>query len=195
MSPERAAAPGSNTEGSGQADQAGDSIKGQRTRRRPPRVVDGLGVGARVVRPCSTCGAPGVLDLGTSGLCTTHASERLRSFDPAVWSMNGRWLQSGRLRPDFGPGFADCECPACGATAVALVGSACGYCDLARERLAGWQAALTLAPPEIDRDDRRRAGVLRGWAERLAVAVEAGIVTDDEARRAWAPEVADRVAA
>lgn len=133
--------------------------------------------------PCR-CGAPGVLNLGTLGYCTAHVSELLRSFDPSVFALSGCWVQVGCLRPDHGPGWAECECPGCGATAVALVGSACAYCEHTRRRLGAWQADRVLTPPEIDEHDTRRPAAMRAWVERLAVAVRAGIVEEAEARRA-----------
>jgi hypothetical protein len=136
--------------------------------------------------PCSECGAAGVLNLGTSGHCTTHASELLRTFDPSSFQMRGRWVQVGCSRPDHGPSFAECECPCCGATAVALVGSPCAYCELSLERMARWQADKLLTPP-----DDHRPEILKAWAKRLAVAVQAEIITADEARSAWHREVSD----
>ncbi|HWL44131.1 MAG TPA: hypothetical protein VNQ73_14410 [Ilumatobacter sp.] len=145
--------------------------------------------------PCSTCGAAGVLNLGTRGYCTTHASEILRSFDPSVWSLRGRWIQTGCLRPDHGPGYAECECPACGAGAVVLVGSRCAYCEVIREKLAVWQASRVLTPPDCDIDDARRPAALEAWAERMVTAAEAGIITASEAHRAWDRALGERHAA
>lgn len=134
---------------------------------------------------CSACGGPGVLNLGTRGYCSSHASELLRGFDPSVWSMNGRWVEIGCSRPDHGPGYAECECPACGATAVAVVGAPCGYCEWAVRKLSEWQADLVLAPPDVDPADAGYEAAMRAWADRIAVAVEAGIVDERSARAVW----------
>lgn len=138
-----------------------------------------------VLWPCE-CGEPGVQNLGTKGYCSTHLSELLRSFKPEAFELSGRWVEVGCYRPDHGPGYAECECPGCGATAVAVVGSPCAYCEHAKVRMLDWQAQKALTPPES-----RHSGALEAWAERLAVAVRAGIVTEDEARRAWRLEVRD----
>lgn len=140
--------------------------------------------------PCSKCNAPGVLNLGTEGWCSSHLSELLRSFDRSAFGLRGRWIEVGCVRPDHGPGYAECECPACGASAVALVGSPCGYCELAVARLANWQAGRVLSPP-----DERTDASLRAWAQRMATAVRAGVVARDEARRAWHREVGRDAAA
>jgi hypothetical protein len=48
-----------------------------------------------------------------------------------------------------------------------------------------WQAALTLPPPDVDPNDARYEDRMKAWAERLARAVEAEIVTRDKALTAW----------
>ena len=38
--------------------------------------------------------------------------------------------------------------------------------------------------PDTDRDDQRRPDALKAWAQRLAVAVKAELITADDAKRA-----------
>jgi hypothetical protein len=136
--------------------------------------------------PCS-CGGAGVKNLGVDGYCAAHLGELFESLDPSVFTINGLWLQDGLMRPDHGAGWAECRCLACAATAVALVGSPCSYCELARARMIVWQAE-TLLHPELP-DDGRRPDALRSWAHRLAGAVREGVVDEGKARAAWHREV------
>ena len=144
--------------------------------------------------PCR-CGADGVRNLGVHGYCATCLGELLASFDPSVFQLSGVWLQDGPMRPDIGPGWAECRCLACGATATTVVGMACGWCIAARERMAAWQADKVLTPPDVDENDVRRPAALHAWARRLAVAVEAGIIDERDARRAWNRAVSHDLAA
>ena len=134
--------------------------------------------------PCSTCGAPGVKNLGTSGHCSQHLADLYRSFDPAVFKVNGIGLQSGVMRPDFGPTAAELECVACDATWTGPIGERCPYCDRHRELLLRYQAELVLTPPEIEPDAGRYDSAMAAWARQLAHAVTAEIVTEQDARRA-----------
>ena len=49
-----------------------------------------------------------------------------------------------------------------------------------------WQAEKVLIAPENPTE-----GALRAWAQRLKVAVQAELVTADQARRAWQKAVSD----
>lgn len=80
-------------------------------------------------RPCRYCAAPGVRNLGAHGYCAQHLGALYETFDPSAFCFQGRFLQSGRLRPDHGVDFADCRCLACGATAVARPGERCPWCE------------------------------------------------------------------
>lgn len=39
--------------------------------------------------PRSTCGQPGIRNLGTKGYCASHLAQTYRRFDPAVWTPFG----------------------------------------------------------------------------------------------------------
>jgi len=47
---------------------------------------------------------------------------------PAPIPANGQMRQVGPLRPDYGLGWAECACRVCDGEAVAVIGSACGWC-------------------------------------------------------------------
>lgn len=140
--------------------------------------------------PCSTCGAPGIRNIGTRGYCAGHLTELLRRFDAATWAWRGAGvaLPAGLPAAD---GSAPCACSACGATWTTAALSDCPWCLEAAERQRHHQAELTLTPPDVDPDDRTYDAVLRGWADRLAVAARAGVITVGQAERAWGREVAD----
>lgn len=135
--------------------------------------------------PCR-CGAPGVQNLCAHGYCAHHLGELLESFDPSAFTLNGRWLQDGCMRPDHGEHYAECRCLACGAGAVAVIGSPCGFCEAARERLVAWQRERLLRPELPDPDDARYEAAALAWARRLARAATAEIVTEAQARAALA---------
>lgn len=107
-------------------------------------------------------------------------------------------------RPDYGPEWADLRCSVCGAGWVGIDGDPCGWCERSLERLLTDTRAELLAPHWLAVDhgpryddltddsklvwDRTRGvsgeGAATTWAERLGRAVKAGLVTEDEARRA-----------
>lgn len=66
----------------------------------------------------------------------------------------------------------------------------CKWCTEALENQRRWQAELVLTPPDIDPQDATFDGVMQGWAERLAVAVEAELITRHQAETAWGRAVA-----
>ncbi len=144
--------------------------------------------------PCSTCGAPGVRNVFASGYCPAHLAELYRTFSPAVWKLQGVGVQDGPRRPDIGPEYAELRCVACDATWVGGLFERCPWCARQLELLQRCAAETVLTPPDVDPDDRRRTFRLEAWADRLAVAVEAGTVTRDEALAVWQREVG-RVAA
>lgn len=138
----------------------------------------------RDMNPCR-CGADSVKELGVHGYCATCYTELLTTFDPSVFEMSGMWVLDGAVRPDHGPRFAECRCLACGATAVEVVGHACAYCEHTRERMTHWQAEILLWPDMPDTDDQRYEPAMTAWGDRLGVAVDAAIITRDQARTAW----------
>lgn len=81
--------------------------------------------------------------------------------------------------------FAWERCDDCGAMWEGDGGDECGWCAEALERQRQWHAEQMLQAPEVDPDDIRYDGVMQGWAERLAVAVGAELITRQQAERAW----------
>lgn len=140
--------------------------------------------------PCSTCGSLGVRNLGTRGYCGAHLSDLFRKLDERQFMLRGVGLLTGRERPEFGHGFAELECVHCLATWVGVPGDLCLWCEAVLRALQRYQAELVLRPDLPERTDKRRERAVAAWAEgRLAVAVEAGLVTDLEAERALRREM------
>lgn len=94
---------------------------------------------------------------------------------------HGSMLQSGRKRPDYGNGWADCSCSVCGYQAVAPIGDPCHACIIAAERHRAWHVEKLLTPPDVDRDDPSSRGRLEAWVERLARAVDSELITEAQA--------------
>ena len=100
----------------------------------------------------------------------------------------GHGPQTGPLRPDWGDNWADLACTVCNATWTGPIGEPCAYCEWAIVNMQRWQAELLLEPDLPDRDDQRWANAVDAWADRLARAVDAGLVTAREARHAYERE-------
>lgn len=150
---------------------------------------------ADTIHPCHVCAEPGYRNLAAHGYCWTHYADMLAGYDPASFDLDGFAIPCGRLRPDHGQHYADCRCIACGATWVALPGESCPWCERRRELRDEHQRELLLAAPDVETGDHDHDRRLKAWAERMARGVAAGLVTEAEARRAWAREVARHDAA
>ena len=133
---------------------------------------------------CDHCGQPATRTLCAETLCHQCAETILQPIRYRV-GLTGSGMLAGIYRPEYGPGVADLECGACGATWVGVVGDPCTWCEDRAENQRRWQAELVLQAPLHDRDDPRRRAALEAWAQRLATAVQAGIIDRHEADRAW----------
>jgi hypothetical protein len=101
----------------------------------------------------------------------------------AAWQ--GYGVQRGVLRPEYGPKDAELACDQCGAEWVGIPGAACWWCWDRNEKTIAWQAQAVLTPPDYDPDDRNYTNVMGAWIDRMAIAVEAGIIAREEATRAY----------
>jgi hypothetical protein len=100
-------------------------------------------------------------------------------------ALDGHGQQTGILRPEYGDGWAELLCDECDATWVGPIGEPCNWCATALENMRRWQAERDLTPPDIDPADERYDAVMTTWGQRLRRAVEAGRVTEQQARNAW----------
>jgi hypothetical protein len=110
-----------------------------------------------------------------------HAAKQLITFD-------GTGQQTGPLRPDWGPNWADLQCDQCDATWTGPIGEPCHYCTLTIERMRRWQTQLTLKPPDIHPDDTRYPAALHAWGQRLHRAITAQLITHTQARNTYQRE-------
>lgn len=104
-----------------------------------------------------------------------------------IWRADGA-VQVGGARPDHGPDQFEVGCPACDATWIGRVGSACWYCAQRDARIVAEQRALLLAGPGDIVGELH--AVFESWRQRLLRAVEAEVLTRDEVRDVWTREVA-----
>ena len=133
--------------------------------------------------PCHACGEPGARNIGTRGYCDEHLAALLDTFHSR--RLHGFGTRAGLERPEHGPGYADLVCTACSATWVGRPGDPCVWCERSREALFAHQRELLLRPPDVDLDDAALENRMIARGERLRRGVEAGIVDQAAARRAW----------
>lgn len=149
--------------------------------------------------PLCRCGATAVRLIAAVAYCAQCADAILDPIRDRVGTVDGlvgRAVRRGADALKFGPSAFHAACDRCEATWVALVEhEPCRWCQARHRLIAVEQAALTLRAPEVDEADRRHPEAMRAWAERLKRAIEAGIVTLEQADAAWRREVATRAAA
>ena len=99
--------------------------------------------------------------------------------------MTGHGYPAGPARTDWPEGYYDLACDTCQASWVGPEGDPCEWCQTSLDHMRLWQAELTLTPPDTDPDDITRPDALKAWQNRLTVAITAGIITNQQAERAW----------
>jgi len=97
--------------------------------------------------------------------------------------------QVGPLRTDWGPDWADLQCPICDASWVGRIGSLCYWCCKSLANMIQWQREAVLTPPDMELGDKRRPNALLAWGKRLKVQVDAGNITKEEAERVYKREL------
>jgi hypothetical protein len=106
--------------------------------------------------------------------CPRHPPRRVRRSGEVV-----------SYRPELGHDQVDLECDQCGATWTGRPREACPYCAGLYTRAIAEQKRLLLRPELPDVDAARRDAAVAAWADRLAVAITAEIITTQEARTAY----------
>lgn len=142
-----------------------------------------------MIWPCSECGRTGCKNLGTRGYCAEHLSAFYLSLPDHVWLLGGLAVVDGRPRPDHCEACYDVRCAGCGATWVGPPAEPCGWCAESLRLAIEMQAKLTLAPPEVDRDDRLFERMYLSWAERMGRGVKDEFISERDAERAWSRAV------
>lgn len=107
------------------------------------------------------------------------------TVDPEREPVHGIGCQHGPLRPDWGPGWADLQCDVCQATWTGPIGEDCEYCHRWHELALETQRTVLLWPELPDPESDRYPPAIKAWAERLAQAVIAEIITQREAHKTW----------
>ncbi len=136
---------------------------------------------------CDQCGRTALTTLGNQELCLGHYSKIVGPIRERIVDQVGSvgvGALHGALRSEYGPLVGDVRCTTCSATWTGLVGDACGWCQTAHQLGIEHQADILLRGPDVDPADRRHAGSIAAWSERLARGVEAGIITAEQADRA-----------
>lgn len=143
-------------------------------------------------RTCARCTATAVRTLGTEDLCAPCAEAilepiraRVLERDMLQETTRGRGGQVGPLRTDYGPGWADLACNQCNARWTGRINGACPWCADREEWMLEEQRKLIRTPPDVEREDITYEARMGAWIDRMSRAVEAGIITRDEARWAW----------
>ena len=135
--------------------------------------------------PCHTCGSKSTRRVAAKVYCDLCCDGIVDDIAARIAMRNpeggGR---PGAPAAGHGPGHAWLTCIACGAEWVERPWTDCLWCDRSEKSRCDRQRLLLLHPELPDRDDDRRGLAIKAWAERLAVAVDAGQVTEHEGRGA-----------
>jgi hypothetical protein len=134
-----------------------------------------------------TCPEAGSRRYGTRILCDTHHQWVLQVRARIATIGYG---EHHTPAPDYPPGWAELRCFLCGAGWTGPIGETCGWCEDRIEAQRRGQATLALIEPDVDIDAAPTAltNALEAWRKRLAVAIEAELVTEaqaGEAVNAW----------
>lgn len=127
---------------------------------------------------CHKCAQPAVRSLGTQDWCHHCAEAFLAPLRAkhAPSTFGGVGIPTGTTIRGLHP----LHCDQCSATWHGTPHEPCGYCAREHAIALRIQAELVLTAPD-DITDRS----LNAWADRLVVAVDAGIVTQADADRTW----------
>jgi hypothetical protein len=143
-----------------------------------------LAAGGRVTtgRNCARCGSPADRSLAAEWLChvcfeTVMAPIRERVI--LCEGFDGVGLMDG---PVFGPGAVSLRCNSCSATWIGVPMETCWWCARSLELARKWQARIVLTAPDVEATDVNYDSRMRAWLERLVVAVDAGLITETDAR-------------
>jgi hypothetical protein len=127
---------------------------------------------------CSRCPRQPAASLGTEWLCAEHYEAVMAPIRAAV-AQRHPFLGFG---VDAGGGIV--ECSTCGATWRGRIGAPCAWCERRGERLLEEQAEMVLRQPDSDSHDEHHRDRMSAWVQRLRRAVEAGLITEQQANRA-----------
>lgn len=147
-----------------------------------PELGHVVGITAPAPRgPLCSCGEAADRMLLASYYCRKCAAEVLGP----IRARHG-WDGIGRGRAPLFDTAGDVlvACDQCGATWRGPIGEHCSYCVTALMAMQDAQRSVLLRPDLPDPDDERRPAAMRGWVERLARAVTAGLLERHQAEAA-----------
>ena len=137
---------------------------------------------------CSQCKSQAWRTLGSLAYCQPCREELLqpiheRAFLPEGFDGTGR--PTGTHTGAASRHIQELECHQCAATWVGKPGEYCAYCAGLYSRSVSEQKRLLLRPELPDTDSTTRPAALTAWADRLAVAITAEVITRQQARQAF----------
>lgn len=135
---------------------------------------------------CARCPNNAERLAGTTPLCNTchhNLTQPLRDkHQPGSFTGQGQ-----PISPNNGPN-TQLQCNQCHATWQGTPNEPCNYCQIEHHTALRIQHQLTLTPP----DNINNPTALEAWATRLANAVIAGIITEQEGQTAYNRATNDR---
>lgn len=135
------------------------------------------------LRPCDTCGGAGAKELGTSMFCWFHLQKLISTFN-TITVDQGFGVPYAGAEDVEGAMLFPLRCVVCDASWMGDPLERCWWCEQHLDRLMHYQRELVLRPPDCELEDKRRPELIKNWVERLAVQVEAGTITKEEAKNA-----------
>jgi hypothetical protein len=133
---------------------------------------------------CSRCGQIATKAIGTTDFCDLCHHNFLQ---PLRDKHNpGTFYGRGQPVGPYDQHNTRLQCDQCNAEWTGTPGDPCNYCALQHAYAIQWQAEIILTPPDIDPDYNNRHTTQNKWGKRLRRAVEADIITLQQARNAWA---------
>jgi len=145
-----------------------------------------IDVAGPTIEACTKCDDDAARTVGAVALCDLHADAVLDPIRKRVFKQegfDGIGIPTAP-RPDWGPLFHELECSGCAATWVGPRKTPCPWCAGLYERSVAEQRLILLRPDFPGSDAKNHDAAVKAWAERLAMSVTAGIVTERDAR--WA---------
>jgi hypothetical protein len=136
---------------------------------------------------CRDCADAATTTLGTESFCDGCRDQTLAGIE-ARRRIRLRGVGTGHVvvpRPDWGTTWAALVCDQCGAGWTGPVLETCAYCQRREARSRDEQRELLMAPDLPPRGDARRSNAVDAWGDRMAVATESELLTEQEADVAY----------
>lgn len=139
---------------------------------------------------CRDCTEPATGTLGAEAFCAVCREQVLARIEARRRTRLGG-VGTGHVvvpRPDWGSTWGDLVCDSCGAGWTGPAMEVCGYCERREARNRGEQRDLLLMPDLPERGSAERTNAVDAWFDRLTVAIESELLTEQEAATAFEKE-------